>query len=271
MGWADIKTENYDRALVPWSILAKRNVTDQSVQEAMLGVPYSYGKLGLYGKSALNYGRALDAIGTELDKLDNSIKSINDGKFLKVLVREEIKKDRNWVIRLRELEDTPETYYLMSLMASHDFQSSLQNYLDLEQLRKRLESWDEYYNSYEDMIALRRQYYEPLLPGIDAQFRKLDSVIRLRLEQRDRLDARLQSMLVSPRPDFLATADERIAGEAIARMQKRTGMDQLLAHPRVMHRINRLKGYLHWNIHTCLLYTSPSPRDRTRSRMPSSA
>ena len=25
------------------------------------------------------------------------------------------------------------------------------------------------------------------------------------------------------------------------------------------------------NINTCLLYTSPSPRDRTRSRMPSSA
>ena len=24
-------------------------------------------------------------------------------------------------------------------------------------------------------------------------------------------------------------------------------------------------------VHTCLLYTSPSPRDRTRSRMPSSA
>ena len=26
-----------------------------------------------------------------------------------------------------------------------------------------------------------------------------------------------------------------------------------------------------WTNHTCLLYTSPSPRDRTRSRMPSSA
>ena len=25
------------------------------------------------------------------------------------------------------------------------------------------------------------------------------------------------------------------------------------------------------SLHTCLLYTSPSPRDRTRSRMPSSA
>ena len=26
-----------------------------------------------------------------------------------------------------------------------------------------------------------------------------------------------------------------------------------------------------WNLIVCLLYTSPSPRDRTRSRMPSSA
>ena len=31
------------------------------------------------------------------------------------------------------------------------------------------------------------------------------------------------------------------------------------------------KGNLAPNSATCLLYTSPSPRDRTRSRMPSSA
>ena len=32
------------------------------------------------------------------------------------------------------------------------------------------------------------------------------------------------------------------------------------------------KGMLNWNLFLiCLLYTSPSPRDRTRSRMPSSA
>ena len=32
----------------------------------------------------------------------------------------------------------------------------------------------------------------------------------------------------------------------------------------------KVKATLHW-VHACLLYTSPSPRDRTRSRMPSSA
>lgn len=250
MGWAAVKQEQYDRALVPWSILRKRNVTDPSVQEALLGVPYAYGKLGLYGKSAKMYNSALTLIGGELDKLDASIKSIKEGKFLEALVREEIKKDKGWVIKLRKLPETPETYYLMDLMASHDFQASLQNYLDLEELRKKLDTWAGYYDSYEEIIALRRQYYEPLLPSIDDQFRKLDSRIRLRIEQRDRINNRLQTMLLSPRPDFLATADERIAREKLARIEKSLVKSGASPDSAAMERVRRLKGYLIWNIKT---------------------
>ena len=36
-------------------------------------------------------------------------------------------------------------------------------------------------------------------------------------------------------------------------------------------RVDKGVGYVHAEIDNCLLYTSPSPRDRTRSRMPSSA
>ena len=120
----------------------------------------------------------------ERDKLDASIDSIRDGKFLKALVREEIRQDKDWVIRLRILPETPETYYLMELMASHDFQTALQNYLDLEDLRCVSSCWKSSFDAFEDIIRLRRAYYEPLLPGLDAQFRELDSRCRLRLEQR---------------------------------------------------------------------------------------
>lgn len=246
LGWTRVKQEDYRRALVPWSILLKRNDTDSSVQEAMIGAPYAYGKLGLYGRAALLYGSALETISGELDKLDASIKSIKEGKFLKALVREEIKKNKDWVIRLRNLPETPETYYLMDLMASHDFQSMLQNYLDLEQLRKKLDSWESYYGSYEDLIAHRRAYYEPLLPEIDEKFRKLDSRISLRIEQRDRIENRLHNMLIAPRPDFLATADERIVRARINKLEKRLKNKS----PATQHRIDRLKGYLHWNIYT---------------------
>ena len=35
--------------------------------------------------------------------------------------------------------------------------------------------------------------------------------------------------------------------------------------------VNIDEGLVPFNMYPCLLYTSPSPRDRTRSRMPSSA
>jgi tetratricopeptide (TPR) repeat protein len=124
-GWADVFQGRFDRALVPWSVLVKREVTDASVQEAMLAVPYAYGKLNVHSKAALMYGSALENFGNEIDKLGASIKSIREGHFLRALVREELRQDTNWVVKLRKLPQTPETYYLLELMASHDFQESL--------------------------------------------------------------------------------------------------------------------------------------------------
>jgi len=249
-GWADAFQGRFERAMVPWSILAMREVTDASVQEAMLAAPYAYGKLNVYSKAAVMYGSALENFGTELDKLDESIKSIREGYFLRALVREELKQDANWVVKLRKLPQTPETYYLLELMASHDFQESLKNYLDLEQLRKKLESWEGDLDAYEDIIEQRRAYYQPLLPVIDREFRRLDSQMRLRLEQRDRIEKRLKNMLVVPRPDYLATSHERIFGGQIGLLEKELANRGTAIPGGTETRINRLKGVLHWNIYT---------------------
>src|SRR6185295_12314358 len=201
------------RALVPWKILAEREPTDVSVQEGMLAAPSAYANLNLNGRAALMYGRALEIFSTQIEKLNASIASVAEGRFLKALIREESRQDENWVIRLRSLPGAPETYYLMELMASHDFQTALHNYLDLEDLDAKLRAWKTSLDAFDDIIRLRRQNYEPLLPEVDAQFRELDSLMRLRLEQRKHLGERLQGMLTAPRPEYLATADERMAGE----------------------------------------------------------
>lgn len=247
-GWTDVAVGKFDRALVPWSLLLKRNVTDKAVQESMLGVPYAYTKLDLHGRAALLYGSALEAFGSEISKLDASIKSVREGKFLQALVRDELKQDKNWVVKLRELPESPETYYLLELMASNDFQESLQNYFDLEELRKRMTSWDDYLDAYEEIIRIRHQYYESILPNVDKQFRALDSQMRLRLEQRQALDERLKIMLVSPRPDFLATADERISRENLRRLEEKYKNDSSASANDIRGRIKRLEGVLHWQI-----------------------
>src|SRR5262245_18444853 len=150
-GWADASSDKYERALVPWGILAQRATTDAAVQEALLALPYAFSRMNVHGRAAVLYGRAVETFGSELEKLDASIRSVENGEFLKALAQQEIRQDKDWVIHLRSLPDAPETFYLMSLMASHEFQTALQNYLDLEDMRKRLVAWQRSLDSFRDL------------------------------------------------------------------------------------------------------------------------
>ena len=249
-GWAAATGNDFARAVVPWSILAERDGTDAAVQEAKLALPYAYGQLNVHGRAAVVYSPAVTAFGTEIEKLDASVASIRDGKFLAALVREEIRQNKDWVIRLRSLPESPETYYLMELAASHDFQTALQNYLDLDDLRRKLASWDINFDAYDDMIALRREYYEPVLPAVDTEFRELDSRMRLRLEQHELLDERLQNLLVAPRPDFLATTDERLTSEHLAALAKGLEGNETPGAEALRQRIQHLQGVITWGLRT---------------------
>ena len=248
-GWADVSGRDYAKAVVPWGALIGRDPTDPAVQEAKLALPFAYSKLEVYGRAALLYGQALDSFGKELDKVDASVKSIRAGNFLKALVREEINQDNLWVVRLRSLPDSPETFYLTDLMAANDFQTALHNYLDLQDLRRRLISWQSGFDAFEDLIRVRRANYAPLLPKVDARFRVLDSQMRVRIEQRDHLQKRLQGLLTAPRPALLATRDEHLALESLRRIEnalKHSSGDTEALRARVDH----LHGVLTWRLQT---------------------
>jgi hypothetical protein len=249
-GWAEASAQDYQKALVPWGTLIGRDPTDAAVQEAKLALPFAYSKLRVYGRAASLYGQALDSFGKELGKVDDSMKSIRAGNFLKALVREEIKEDNVWVVRLRTLPDAPETFYLTELMASNDFQTALHNYLDLEDLHRRLIAWQGGFDAFQDLIRRRRANYEPLLPQVDAHFKELDAHMRLRLEQRDHLQRGLQDILTAPRPALLANADERVALERLrkleAALKHSSGADSVAQQARVA----RLEGVLTWRLYT---------------------
>ncbi len=249
-GWAYAASKRYARALVPWGILAQRDPTDRWVQQAELALPYAYARLHVYGRAAVLYGKALGSFERQLTKVNASIHSIRAGKFLKDLVRAQIKHDRLWVVQLRVLPGAPETFYLAGLMASEEFQTALQNYLDLEELHRKLIAWQGSLVAFQDIVRLRRAHYKPLLPKIDARFRQLDSQVRLRVQERNALQRRLQELLIAPQPELLATADERIDQIRLDRMESalQTRTDPKAAALRA--RIERLKGVLTWRLYT---------------------
>lgn len=249
-GWSQASSEKFERALVPWSRLLDRDQTDAAVQEAWLAVPQAYASLNVHGRAALLFGRALESYGEQIERVDASIDSIRDGRFLQALVREEIRQDKDWVIRLRDLPESPETFYLAQLMASHDFQTALQNYLDLEDLRSRLLSWQSSFAAFEDVINLRGAYYEPQLPEIDASFRELDARMRTRLEQRRHLATRLQGLLTAPQPELLATEAERVTSEHLDLLAAQLAGNNSPEARALLPRIARLQGAITWQVRT---------------------
>ncbi len=249
-GWSAMTTGDYERAVVPWGLLADREVTDRSTQEAMLALPYAYAQLDVHGRAAVHYGEALDAFGLEIDKLNASIDGIRDGRFLEALIREEIRDSNDWVIRLRSLPDAPETYYLMELLASHDFQTGLQNYLDLAELRDKLHSWGRGFDAFDDMVGIRRQHYDPLLPTVDTEFRRLDSRMRLRQEQHKLLKKRRDEMLTAPRPRFLATYEENALLGRIEVVEAALASSDPDDRRGYRDRLSRLKGLIMFTLDT---------------------
>jgi hypothetical protein len=89
-----------------------------------------------------------------------------------------------------------------------------------------------------------------VLPEIDEEFHELDSRMRLRLEQHKLLDDRLQNMLVAPRPEFLATGDERLTSERLANLASRLESVDTPAATELRQRVQRLQGVLTFALQT---------------------
>src|SRR5262249_10244696 len=69
-------------------------------------------------------------------------------------------------------------------------------------------------------------------------------------QQRKQFDDRLHAMLTAPRPDYLATKEERIASERIALIEKKLGGSESPESLALRRRGARLRGVLTWRLET---------------------
>ncbi|NIS91072.1 MAG: hypothetical protein GTN98_13505, partial [Woeseiaceae bacterium] len=121
----------------------------------------------------------------------------------------------------------------------------MQNYLDLADLRRKVIAWQRGFDAYDEMVTIRHDHYEPLLPDIDTEFRELDSRMRLRIEQHKMLVKRRDDLLTTPRPEFLATPEEQAIFDRLEALTLQAGTDAS-----AMQRIKRLKGVLIFRLET---------------------
>ena len=110
--------------------------------------------------------------------------------------------------------------------------------------------WERDFDAFDDMVVIRREHYEPLLPGIDEEFRALDTRLKLRVEQYKMLVKRRDDLLTTPRPEFIATREEQHVLAQIEANETAIESSDVPAEESLTLRLARLKGLLTWALET---------------------
>src|SRR6185369_4837433 len=169
--------------------LQGRDMLDAAVQESYLAVPYAFGKLSAASQSAEYYEQAVTSFDAEGVKLDEAIGRIQNGNMLDSMLGKDDDARYGWFWQLRNVPDAPESRYLYTVLAGHDFQEGLKNYRDLAYLGKTLDRWAERLPKVDALLA----------SGIADKQQKL----------RDDLDARLKTIEAEDDVAALGSPEER--------------------------------------------------------------
>ncbi len=163
LGWAEVKLQRYEAALVPWEELATRERTDPAVFEALLGKGNALERLRAFPQAMQSYKNAIAIFERELDALNNTVVAVKEGRLWADLLGQVSRTEMGWFWEAELLPDTPEARYLPVVMAEHGFHEAIKNLRDLWFLDRNLGRWVSEVPALEDMLALRRATYEAQL------------------------------------------------------------------------------------------------------------
>ncbi|MDB6045531.1 MAG: hypothetical protein JWM63_4082 [Gammaproteobacteria bacterium] len=246
-GWANAALGDYRTALAPWLELRGRNVLDAAVQESFLAVPYAFGKLNANAQSAEYYENAVESFNAEDTRLDGAIERIRNGNLLEQALATDKDARYGWFWQLKEVPEAPESRYLYTLLAGHDFQEGLKNYRDLTFMGHMLDRWDDSMEAFGDMIDTRERAYVERLPRADAL---LASGAADKLQQR-RVDLETRVNTIEKGQDVaaLGSADEREQWARIQRLEASlAGTPDTPENAELRDRLRLVKGVLFFRL-----------------------
>jgi hypothetical protein len=165
-GWAADAMKQPELALVPWTELAQRDVSDAAALEAKIAVPYAYAQLGAFGQSAQHYNDAIAAFAQEDSDLNESITAIRSGTLVQALMERNPGTEMGWFWQMHDLPEMPHAHHLAPVLAQHEFQEAFKNYRDLRYLTQNLEEWRDKLTVFSDMLDTRSKAFAERLPSV---------------------------------------------------------------------------------------------------------
>lgn len=168
-GWAEMVAGEFSAALVPWSELSTRAISDPAVQEAALALPYAFLRLDARERAAGLYREAALKLAAEAGRLDEAMAAVRSGTLLEAALQVDPRDDT-----LPPVETLPGRAYLGALLASHGFRRALQDYKEIEALQANLRYWQARIDDFDDLLAANRGRFEARMAELDARLAGLE-------------------------------------------------------------------------------------------------
>ncbi len=247
-GWADAELGDYEGALTPWLELRDRSLLDAAVQESYLAVPYAFAKLNATAQAVEYYESAVQSFESESAQIDAAIARVRAGTMLEgIVAREATGGSYGWFWQLRELPAAPETRYLYSVLAGHDFQEGLKNYRDLAFLDRTLTRWADSFDAYGDMLDARERAFAQRLPRADELLAR-DGAAEL-VQRRNDVESRLAAIARDGDFAALGTARQREQWQRIGQLEEALAREpDGPAKQEAADRLRLVRGALYWDL-----------------------
>ena len=252
-GWAASELNDPRLALVPWTELATRDLTDAAVLEAQIAVPFAMAEIGAYMQALERYRGAAALFAREKTALDQSMSAIRQGGFLRGLLKQNpvgAEQGLDAFARLDQLPEMPHTSHLVPLLADHPFQEHFKHLRDLNFLQRNLTQWQDNLGSFSDMLATRREAFAQRLPVVRErvgivnlpQIQQRRDALAAELVRAD--DAQDAAAYANPRERELMDRIRRSRATLAAAAELMSAEDRAAAQ----ERLRRAEGALAWQL-----------------------
>jgi len=245
-GWAALGKGDTALAMQAWQKLVTMPVASPSVQEGLLAIPYGFESAGNNAQAVKSYENAASRFDEELKRLRKMREELTADALLAWVKQDGSHDDSNWLARGNAMQLDPVNATLSDLVADTVFQSAVRDLTDLQQLRGRLESWQQKVPVFGYMLDARRIARDQQLKVIAAEKGKFD--ITAPQARRDQLSSTLDRALKTRDPWPLANESLQASFTRWSKAQQiaeRLGNDADAQESR--EKLRRIGGVLRWN------------------------
>ncbi|WP_290579458.1 tetratricopeptide repeat protein [Ketobacter sp.] len=251
LGWTHFHGDRKLDALTPWMELNERALTDPSVQESILNVPFVFEELGALQDALDGYKAAYKIFRNQRRRLESIKLDIQQPDWIERISPVDI-SGQDAMGRLPEFQlpvNDEVSQHLYRYFASNDFQKLYRDYRELQRLYMVLRHWERQFPSFNEMINTHVERLNELAPKAETAIDRSKNFYAYSRVKLDEFEARLSEIIANDDLMGMANVPQLLQKERLDAIEAAlVQLDDPDLYYEEWEKLKLLKGLLMWDL-----------------------